>query len=90
MNRILDNYLGQEIGINLEGPLHIDAAILTAVNSAFISLRTARGYVHHIPHQSILEIIEHADGIEVGGLFEHKQRFNLVIKIKHVTAYTPV
>lgn len=90
MNRILDNYLEQEIGINLEGPLHIDAAILSAVNSSFISLTTARGYVHHIPHRSILEIIEHSEGIEVGGLFEHKQRFNLVIKIKHVSAYTPI
>ena len=91
MKKILQNYLDQEIGINVERPLRIDAAVLIAVDDAFFSIRDSyKGYIHHFSYNSIIQIIEHPDGIDVGGLFEHKQHFNLVVKIGHIQEYTPL
>ncbi len=91
MKRILDNYLNQEIGINVERPLRIDSATLTAVTDDHFSIVDEhKGYTHHFPYQNIVQIIEHPEGIDVGGLFEHKKHFNLVIKIGHIQEYAPI
>lgn len=91
MKNILEKFLNQEIGINLERPLRIDSATLISVDDGWISVAdNDRGYTHHFPFHSIIQIIEHPNGIEVGGLFEHKKHFNLVIKIAHVPEFTPL
>lgn len=91
MKTILDNYLQQEIGINIERPLRIDSATLKAVNEDFFSVvDESKGYTHHFSYHSIVQIIEHPDGIDVGGLFEHKKHFNLVIKVGHIPEFTPL
>jgi hypothetical protein len=91
MKRILDNYLEQEIGINIERPLRIDSAILKAVGDTYFSvIDESKGYLHHFSYTSIVQIIEHPHGIDVGGLFEHKKHFNLVIKVGHIPEFTPL
>ena len=91
MKTILDSYLGQEVGINIERPLRIDSAILKSVNSDYFSVVDEnKGYTHHFFYHSIIQIIEHPDGIDVGGLFEHKKHYNLVIKVAHMPEITPI
>lgn len=91
MKTILDNYLGQEIGINIERPLRIDSAILKSVNADYFSVVDEnKGYTHHFFYHSIIQIIEHPDGIDVGGLFEHKKHYSLVIKVAHMPEITPI
>lgn len=91
MKRILDNYLEQEIGINIERPLRIDSATLKMVTDSYFSVVDEnKGYLHHFSYHSIIQIIEHPEGIDVGGLFEHKKHFNLVIKVGHIPEFTPL
>lgn len=91
MKTILDSYLGQEVGINIERPLRIDSAILKSVNADYFSVVDEnKGYTHHFFYHSIIQIIEHPDGIDVGGLFEHKKHYNLVIKVAHMPEITPI
>lgn len=91
MKVILEKYLNKEIGINIERPLRIDSAILTAIGDNFFSIVDEnKGYTHHFSYSSIIQIIEHPDGIDVGGLFEHKKHFNLVIKVGHIPEFTPM
>jgi hypothetical protein len=91
MKRILANYLEQEIGINIERPLRIDSVTLKLVtDSYFTVVDENKGYQHHFSYTSIVQIIEHPEGIDVGGLFEHKKHFNLVIKVGHIPEFTPI
>ena len=91
MKSILKNYLNKEIGINIERPLRIDSATLSSVSDSFFSIvDESKGYTHHFSYSSIIQIIEHPDGIDVGGMFEHKKHFSLVIKVGHIPEFTPV
>ena len=91
MQQILKPYLNQEAGINIERPLRIDAAKLIATQDSYFSVVDEyKGYTHHFPYSSIVQVIENAAGIDVGGLFEHKKHFNLVIKVGHIPEFTPV
>ena len=91
MKKLLQPFVDTEIGINLERPLHIEAVTLTGVQDEYFSVvDRQKGYTHHFSYCSILQIIEHEGGIEIGGLFTHKQQFPLVIKISHLPEFTPV
>jgi hypothetical protein len=91
MKEILEEHLQQEVGINVERPLRIDAAVLTAVSDAHFSvIDENKGYTHHFPFSAIIQVIEHPEGIDVGGLFEHKKHFSLVIKVGHIQEITPI
>ena len=91
MKNILEKFLSREIGINIERPLRIDSATLTSVSDDHFSvIDENKGYTHHFSYNSIIQIIEHQDGIDVGGLFEHKKHFNLVIKVGHIPEFTPM
>ena len=91
MKDILEKYIQREIGINIERPLRIDSATLKSVSDHYFSVVDEnKGYTHHFSYNSIIQIIEHPDGIDVGGLFEHKKHFNLVIKVGHIPEFTPM
>lgn len=91
MKDILDKYVSREIGINIERPLRIDSVTLKSVHTNYFSvIDDNKGYTHHFSYNSIIQIIEHKEGIDVGGLFEHKKHFNLVIKVGHIPEFTPV
>ena len=91
MKDILEKYVGQELGINIERPLRIDSVTLKSVHEHYFSVVDEnKGYTHHFSYNCIIQIIEHPDGIDVGGLCEHKKHFNLVIKVGHIPEFTPM
>jgi hypothetical protein len=91
MKDILQHYVGKEIGINIERPLRIDSVTLKSVNDGHFSVVDEnKGYTHHFSYHSIIQIIEHPDGIDVGGMFEHKKHYSLVIKVGHIPEFTPM
>jgi hypothetical protein len=91
MKNILENYLDQEIGINIERPMRIDSAILKAVQDDYFSVVDEnKGYTHHFFYHNIIQVLEHPGGVDVGGLFEHKKHFSLVIKVAHIPEIMPI
>ena len=91
MKNLLEDFVNTEIGINIERPLRIDSAQLKSVSDDYFSvIDQNKGYTHHFSYASIIQIIEHPEGIDVGGLFEHKKHFNLVIKVGHIPEFTPI
>ncbi len=90
MKTVLENYLGKEVGINYEKPFKIDAAKLVHVADDYFSIvDDDKGYTHHFAWASIVQIIENADGVDIGGVFSHKQHFSVVVKVGHILEYVP-
>ncbi len=88
MKDILLPYINKGIGINYEKPFKIESAILVAVNDNYFTIIDSENrYTHHFSWSSIVQIIENKDGIEVGGLFSHKDSFTIVIKVGHLVEY---
>ena len=91
MRTILEKHLQQEVGINIERPLRIDSATLTSVDdNTFSVVDENKGYTHYFPYHAIIQVIEHPDGIDVGGFFEHKKHFSVVIKVAHIPEVSPI
>jgi hypothetical protein len=91
MKDILANYIDHEIGINVERPMRIDPAILKSVHDDYFSVvDESKGYTHHFFFHNIIQVMEHPNGVDVGGLFEHKKHFSLVIKVAHIPEVMPV
>lgn len=90
MKRILEKYLGEEIGINYDKPFKIDDVTLVGVEADYFSITDHdKGYTHHFTYQSIVQIIEHEGGVDVGGLFTHHKHHTVVLKVGHVMEYIP-
>lgn len=90
MKMLLEKYLDQDIGINFEKPFRIESAKLVALYDNYFSIIDySKGYTHHFRYQSIVQVIEHPQGIDVGGLFTHKAHHNVVIKVGHLIEYIP-
>jgi len=90
MKSILQQYENMEIGINFEKPFRIEAAKLIQVADDYFSiLDLQKGYTHHFSYRSIVQIIEHDNGVEVGGFFTHKDNHKIVVKVGHIIEYIP-
>ena len=90
MKQILENYLNKEIGINCIAPFHIESAKLVALNDDYFSVIDHRNdYLHHYSYRSIVKIIEFSSGVEVGGMFTHKEKYPIVVKVGHLMEYVP-
>jgi len=90
MKKILQAYLGKTIGINFERAFKIEAAELSAVEDSYFSIVDGnKGYTHSFPYYGIVQIIENPSGIEIGGLFTHKEKFPVVVKVGHLVEYLP-
>jgi len=91
MKEILLPYLNQKIGINFERAFKIEPAELIHVTETFFSIRDTRnGDVHYFSWHAVVQIIENPAGIEIGGLFTHKETFTITVKVGHLTEYVPV
>lgn len=91
LKTVLENYLNSDIGVNVEKPLTIKRCLLQSVNQDhFCVLDHEHGYRHYFFYHAIIQVIEHPEGVEVGGFFEHHEHFPLVIKVNHSSAFTPV
>lgn len=90
MKDILLPYLGKTVGINYERAFKIEAAKLTAVTDTYFSIvDSEKSYTHSFPYYGVVQVIENPDGIEIGGLFSHKENFPVVIKVGHLVEYLP-
>jgi len=88
MKEVLQQHLNQEIGINLVTPFRIDSADLVSVaDEYFTVVDHARKYTHHFSFSAIVQIIEHPDGVTIGGMFKHKKHYPIVVKVGHLIEY---
>ncbi len=90
MKNVLIGHLNQEIGINIDRPFKIEPALLLKVEDDYFTIQDHRNkYIHHFSYHSIVQIIENKEGVEVGGMFSHKDRYPIVIKVSHLVEYIP-
>jgi hypothetical protein len=90
MRKVLEKYLDKEIGINCVKAFYIESAKLVDLNDEYFSIIDHRnGYTHHYSYRSVVQIIEHPSGIEVGGMFTHKVNYSVVVKVGHLLEYVP-
>ncbi len=88
MKKVLQKHLDQTIGLNYEKPFKIEAAKLIAVEENYFTVIDGqKGYTHHFSYFSVVQIIENPGGIDVGGLFTHKEHFDLIVKVGHLLQY---
>jgi hypothetical protein len=88
MKNVLVKYLDNDIGINYEKPFRIESAKLVELTDDYFSIVDHRkGYTHYFSYQSIVQIIEFHDGIDVGGIFTHKDHHIVVVKVGHIIEY---
>jgi len=91
MKALFDRYVGQPIGLNYASAYAVDGAKLVESGPDYIAaVGDKDGVTHYYPHSSILHAMEKAGGVEVGGLFRHKQAWPLVVKVGHVVDVGPV
>ena len=90
MKTVLQKYLNKDIGINFEKPFRIESAKLVALSDDYFSILDHRkGYTHYFRYESIVQIVEHQQGIDLGGFFTHKEHHLVVVKVGHLVEYIP-
>ena len=91
MHQILEPYLGQIVGINARKPYHLDPYLLERVAETHITVHQPEDQTRvHIPIGNVIRILENREeGIHVGGLFQQKHAYHLVIKIGHIVTQIP-
>ena len=91
MRKLLMQHLNQRVGINYLRPHHIDPAVVVAAEKGYFTIRgEADEELHHYPYGNIIQVAEKPGGIEIGGPFTHKQRFDVIIKVGHLVDVVPV
>ena len=91
MKPLFDRYLQKKIGLNYHSPYHIDeATLIEAGESYFAALGEKDGITHYYPYSSVIHAMEKSDGVKIGGLFQHKQAFALVVKVGHIVDVGPI
>jgi hypothetical protein len=88
---LFDRYLNKPIGLNYHAAYHIDGATLTqAAETYFAAVGEKDGITHYYPYSSVIHVMEKAEGVKVGGLFQHKHAWPLVVKVGHVVDVGPM
>jgi hypothetical protein len=91
VKELLVQFMDREVGINYLRPHHIDPATIIAVADRYFSIQGKwDDSLHHYPYSNIIQIAEKEGGIEIGGPFTHKHRYDVVIKIGHLVDVVPV
>ena len=91
MKALFDRYLGKQIGLNYHTAFHIDPATVSEVTETYFGATGEKdGIVHYYPYTSVIHAMERKEGVTVGGLFQHKHSFPLVVKVGHVVDVGPV
>ncbi len=91
MKDILERYIGKEIGLNAKKPYHLDPYTVESVSDFYFTVSNEKNSNRtHVPFHNIIRIIEDdSGGIHVGGLFQQKKDFPLVVKIGHYVTSVP-
>ena len=91
MKALFERYLNQPIGLNYHTAYHIDAATLAlAADTYFAAVGEKDGVTHYYPYSAVIHVMEKDEGVEVGGLFQHRHRWPLVVKVGHVVDIGPI
>ncbi len=91
MKALFERYLHKKIGLNYASAFHIDGATVTeAGESHFAAVGDKDGITHYYPYTSVIHVMEKSEGVQVGGLFQHKQSWPLVVKVGHVVDVGPM
>ena len=91
MKALFDRYLQKTIGLNYQSAFHIDPATITEVGEAYFGALGEKDQVtHYYPWSAVIHVMEKPEGVVVGGLFQHKQKFALVVKVGHVVDMGPM
>jgi len=91
MRNLLTRFIDREVGINYLRSHHVDPATVIAAEAEFFSIRGLDDpSVHHYPYSNIIQVAENPDGMEIGGPFTHKHRYQVIIKIGHLIDVVPV
>ncbi|MCO8123836.1 hypothetical protein NHH03_18975 [Stieleria sp. TO1_6] len=90
MKDLLLSHLNSKIGINANRAYRIDEAELIAVEDQYFTVKSDEdGITYHVPYFNIVKLMEHPEGVVVGGLFQQHRSFPFVVKIGHVVEYVP-
>lgn len=85
MKEILNKYLNEEIGLNLNVARRLDCAMLLGVRDCYFSVKNYDSeHIHHIPYTSVVDIIEDSSGIKTGGLFSTIHSFECAVRVGHI------
>jgi hypothetical protein len=88
---LFDRYMRKTIGLNHQSAFHIDPATVTEVGDAYFGALGEKDQVtHYYPYSAVIHVMEKPEGVVVGGLFQHKQKFALVVKVGHVVDVGPM
>lgn len=88
MKNLLEKYVGRSVGCNVERAYQIEECRLESVSETYFTLVDAEASRrHHFLYGAIVQVVEDPEGVKVGGLFEHKKKFPLVIKVGHVVEF---
>ena len=91
MKALFERYRNKKIGLNYHSAFHIDGATITeAAETYFAAVGERDGITHYYPYSSVIHVMEKAEGVQVGGLFQHKHSFSLVVKVGHVVDVGPM
>ncbi len=91
MQDILEQYLSKSIGINLERAFHLQKVTLMQAEKEYFTVASDHDdCLHYFPYSAILQVVENPNGVRVGGLFQHKETYSLVVKVGHMAEYIPV
>lgn len=89
MKIILEKYLNEEIGINIENAFRFESAqVIAAEENYFSVVDEKQSYTHHYSYGCIVQIIENEGGIDVGGLLSQKH-YNAIVKVGHILEFGP-
>lgn len=90
MKSILSKYENTEVGINLDKPFHLQKAMLTDIADDHFSIMSNNdNSLHHFPYSAVVQLVENPDGIKVGGFWQGKSYYALIIKVGHLVEYIP-
>ena len=90
MQSVLENYVGQEVGVNYDRPFQIEPVILVRLGDDYFSIQDNKaGDIHHYSYSSIVQVVENPGGVQVKTMFTHSKTFPIVIKVAHLVDYMP-
>ena len=91
MKDLLQPYVGQQIGSNARKPFHLEPYLLVSVSDSYFTLTAENDTtLVHVPYRNIIRVLQNeSEKIHVGGLFQQKHDFSLIVKVGHVVTQVP-
>ncbi|WP_156148784.1 hypothetical protein [Rhodococcus sp. MEB064] len=85
MHQIIQQFVGQEIGVNFEKPEKFEPVKLLDANPEFMSLETPGGRKMHFGMKWVVFVLE--GEAQLGGGFGKKTRVPVLVQVHHFLVY---